>query len=304
MDPSAAGRKAGIMMILSAAVFGTVGFFVRRIALPSAQIALYRALMAIVLLGTWLLIKKQRIPLKALRREIPLLFLSGGAMGFNWILLFEAYRFTTVSAATLAYYFAPVIVLFMSALLFREKLTVLKIVCIILSAAGMVLITGGDGTAAPDHVKGVLLGLGAAVFYAAVMLLNRAIRNVGGLHRTFLQFCAAAAVLLPYVLLTGGFVPGPYDAAGILCLVTVGLVHTGITYCMYFSALKELPGQTAALLSYIDPLVAVVLSALLGEGITARGILGGCLILFSALACQLPEREKHPGTRSTGKRHP
>ena len=293
MDPSVSGRRAGILMVLSAAVFGTVGFFVRRIGLPSAQIALYRALMAILLLGGWLLVKRQSIPLKALRREIPLLFLSGGAMGFNWILLFEAYRYTTVSAATLAYYFAPVIVLFLSSLLFRERLTVVKIVCIILSAAGMVLITGAEGAAQEtDHVKGVLLGLGAAVFYSAVMLLNRAIRNVGGLHRTFLQFCAAASVLLPYVLLTGGFAPGPGDPTGILCLVTVGVVHTGITYCMYFSALKDLPGQTSALLSYIDPLVAVSLSALLGEGITPRGVVGGCMILFSALVCQMPDRGK------------
>ena len=282
-------------MLFRSAIFGTVGFFVRRIGLPSAQIALYRALMAILLLGVWLLVKGQSISLKALRREIPLLFLSGSAMGFNWILLFEAYRYTTVSAATLAYYFAPVIVLFLSALLFRERLTVLRIICIILSAAGMVLITGAEGAAAEtDHVKGVMLGLGAAVFYAAVMLLNRAIRNVSGLHRTFLQFCAAASVLFPYVFLTGGFAPGPSDPTGVLCLVTVGVVHTGITYCMYFSALKDLPGQTAALLSYIDPLVAVVLSALLGEGITPRGVAGGCMILFSALVCQMPDRKKLP----------
>ncbi len=290
MHPSTppADRRAVVLMLLSAVIFGTVGFFVRRIGLPSAEIALYRALMAIALLAAWLLFKRERIPFASLRREIPLLFLSGGAMGMNWILLFEAYRFTTVSTATLAYYFAPVIVLFLSAPLFKERLTPLKIACIILSALGMVLITGHDGTSAEaDHLKGVLLGLGAAVFYAAVMLLNRAIRNVGGLHRTFLQFCAAAAVLLPYVLLTGGFSPLPADTAAILCLITVGLVHTGITYCMYFTALKDLPGQSAALLSYIDPLVAVVLSASLGEGLTAGGIIGGAMILLSALACQL-----------------
>ena len=289
MDPSVSGRRAGVLMVLSAAVFGTVGFFVRRISLPSAQIALYRALMAILLLGAWLLAKKQSIPLQTLRREIPLLFLSGGAMGFNWILLFEAYRYTTVSAATLAYYFAPVIVLFLSALFFRERLTVLKVVCIVLSALGMVLITGAEGAAAEaDHVKGVLLGLGAAVFYAAVMLINRAIRNVGGLHRTFLQFCAAASVLLPYVLLTGGFAPGPYDPAGILCLVTVGVVHTGITYCMYFSALKDLPGQTAALLSYIDPLVAVLVSlTVLAEPVTPLQLLGGAMILAFTLGNEI-----------------
>ncbi len=288
-SPISQTRRAAVLMVLSAAVFGTVGFFVQRIGLPSGQIALYRALMAIALLGAWLLLSKQRIPVKTFRREIPLLFLSGGAMGANWILLFEAYRYTTVSTATLAYYFAPVIVLFLSAPLFGEKLTGLKIVCILLSAVGMVLITGSEGSAGEaDHILGVLLGLGAAVFYSVVMLLNRAIRNVGGLHRTFLQFCAAAAVLFPYVLLTGGFSAPAPDGIGILCLITVGVVHTGLTYCMYFSALKDLPGQTAALLSYIDPLVAVLLSALLGNGLTVNEIIGGGMILLSAAACQMP----------------
>ena len=118
------------------------------------------------------------------------------------------------------------------------------------------------------------------MLYATVILLNKFIKNVAGIHRTFLQFLAAILVLTPYVALSGGFHLGTMTPLGWLNLLVVGFLHTGITYCMYFSSLKELPGQKAAILSYIDPLVAVVISVtVLGEPMTLPQILGGTLIL-------------------------
>ena len=127
---------------------------------------------------------------------------------------------------------------------------------------------------------GILFGLGAAVFYAAVILLNKFIKNVAGIHRTLLQFFAAIIVLLPYVVCTGGMNLTSLNGIGWASLLIVGLLHTGITYCMYFSALKDLPGQETAILSYIDPLVAVIVSVLiLGESMTILQFIGGVLIL-------------------------
>ena len=127
---------------------------------------------------------------------------------------------------------------------------------------------------------GIALGLGAAMLYATVILLNKFIKNVEGIHRTFLQFLAAIVVLIPYVLLTGGVTLGGMNAVGWVNLLIVGLIHTGVTYCMYFSSLKELPGQKAAILSYIDPLVAVLISVtVLGEAMTLWQAVGGILIL-------------------------
>ena len=202
-------------------------------------------------------------------------------MGFNWILLFEAYKYTTVSVATLSYYFAPVIVTVVCPFLFKEKMGAKQWICFIMSTLGIVLITGiGDFSSSSSHFKGILFGLGAACLYATVILLNKFIKGVEGIHRTFLQFLSAIAVLVPYVLMTSGITLGGLDGKGIVNLLIVGIVHTGITYCLYFSSLKELPGQKAAILSYIDPLVAVVISvAVLGESITALQLLGGFLIL-------------------------
>ena len=202
-------------------------------------------------------------------------------MGINWILLFEAYRYTTVSVATLSYYFAPVIVTAVCPFLFREKLTAKQILCFVMSTVGLVLITGiGDLGRNSTHLLGIAFGLGAAVFYAAVILLNKFIRKVDGLHRTFLQFLAAIVTLIPYVALTSGINLAVLDSTGWICLLIVGFFHTGITYCLYFSSLKVLPGQKAAILSYIDPLVAVLVSVMiLRETMTLWQTVGGCLIL-------------------------
>ena len=206
---------------------------------------------------------------------------SGVAMGINWILLFEAYKYTTVSVATLSYYFAPVIVTVVCPFLFKEKLTGKQILCFVMSTVGLVMITGiGEVGKSGTDMIGIFFGLGAAVFYATVILLNKFIKNVEGIHRTFLQFLAAIIVLVPYVLLTSGINLGALDGAGWGALLVVGIVHTGVTYCLYFSSLKELPGQKAAILSYIDPLVAVLVSVcILGESMTMMQLFGGVLIL-------------------------
>lgn len=261
------------------AIFGTIAPFVRNIPVSSGELALYRAVLAAVMIGLFLLVTKQKISFANMKKEVPLLLASGIALGVNWILLFQAYRYTTVSMATLSYYFAPVIVTVTCPILFREKMTGKQILCFVMSTAGLVMITGLGASGGRDLI-GILFGLGAAVFYAGVVLLNKFIQNVDGIHRTFLQFLAAAVVLTPYVMLTDGVTLGSLDMAGWGNLLIVGIVHTGVTYCLYFSSLKDLPGQKAAILSYIDPLVAVLVSVLfLGEGLTLWQAIGGGLIL-------------------------
>ena len=273
--------NAKIMLGLSMAIFGTLGLFTRNIAVSSAELALYRAILAAVLIAGYLGFTRQKISIKEIKKEILLLLFSGMAMGINWILLFEAYRYTTISAATLSYYFAPVIVTIVCPFLFKEKLTKKQIICFVMSTLGLVLIIGVNniGNTGTDFI-GILFGLSAAVFYATVIILNKFINNVTGIHRTFLQFLAAIVILIPYVATTGGSSLGKLDGLGWICLLVVGLVHTGITYCMYFSALKEMRGQEAAILSYIDPLVAVLVSVvILGEHMTIMQLIGGAFIL-------------------------
>lgn len=274
-------NRARMSLAASMAIFGTLAPFVRNISVSSGELALYRAVLAAALIGIYFLTTGQKLPVKSLGHELPLLLISGVAMGINWILLFEAYKYTTVAISTLSYYFAPVIVTAVCPFLFKEMLTWKQILCFLMSTLGLSLVIGitNLGSGGNDGL-GIAFGLGAAVFYAAVILLNKFIRGIAGIQRTFLQFLAAIAVLTPYVLLTGGITLGSLSGTGWICLLIVGIVHTGITYCLYFSSLKELPGQEAAILSYIDPLVAVVIGVLvLGEPLSWQQLIGGGLIL-------------------------
>lgn len=289
------GRKdARVMFGISMVIFGTIGLFVRNINIASGELALYRAVFAAVLIGCYLRLTKQNIPWRKIKQEIPLLCISGVAMGLNWILLFEAYQYTTVSIATLSYYFAPVIVTLACPILFKEKMTVKQWICFLMSTVGIVMLTWvGDLSGNHSHLTGILFGLGAAVLYATVILCNKFIKKVEGLHRTFLQFLAAILVLIPYVWMTGGMNLNRLDGKGLLCLVIVGVVHTGINYCLYFSSLKELPGQKVSVLSYIDPLVAVMISVLiLKEKMSLWQMAGGILILGFTLWNEIePKKE-------------
>ena len=274
-------NKARGMLAVSMSVFGTIGIFVRFTEISSSLLALLRAVIAAVLLGLFLTLTKQKINFSAIKSEIPLLLISGIAMGFNWILLFEAYKYTTVSVATLSYYFAPIIVTLICPIIFKEKMTAKQWICFIMSTVGIVLITGiGDMSKNNKHLLGIAFGLSAACLYATVIILNKKIQKVSGIHRTFLQFVAAIAVLLPYVLLTEQKGFAGVNKLAVICILVIGIVHTGITYCLYFSSIKELRGQETAVLSYIDPLVAVLVSVLiLKETITPVQIIGGVLIL-------------------------
>lgn len=278
-----------LKMILSMIAFGTIAVFVRNIPLSSAEIALFRAVIALIFLLGWQAAHRRFSCLRGMEHDLPLLFLSGAAMGFNWIFLFEAYKYTTVSAATLSYYFAPMIVMLASPIMFHERLSARQIICFVGATAGLVLVINISSLPTSSrHYRGIIFGLIAAVLYASVMLMNKKIERASGIDRTLLQFGAAVLVLLPYVLLTDGIDLSDMNALGWTHLLTVGIVHSGIAYCLYFSALRALKGQETALLSYIDPLVAIILSfTLLREPVTPLQLLGGALILICTLFNEL-----------------
>lgn len=273
-----------MFMVLSMIIFGSIAPFVKNISLSSGEIALYRSLAALIVIGVFLLISKEKLNLKMPKRDILLVLFSGAALGFNWIFLFEAYKFTTVSLATLSYYFAPIILVALSPLLLKEKPSLLSTLCFCAATAGLVMIIGVGSGEDRGSLIGIILGLIAATLYATVIILNKFIGSVDGINRTFFQFVAAAVVLLPYVLFTGGINISNLNTGGIVSLITVGILHSGIAYCLYFSSVKSLKGAQVALLSYIDPLVAVFISfVFMKEKISLLQAIGGLIILLSTL---------------------
>ena len=274
-------------------IFGTIGIFVKYIPLSSAAIAFFRGLLGVVFLGAAILVGKKKLHTAVLRQNLPALCLSGIAIGINWILLFESYRYTTVATATVCYYLAPVFLL-LAAPMLGEKLTPRKLCCIALALVGLVFVSGMMENGLPTfrEAKGILAGVGAAILYATVMLLNKKFPAIPAYDKTIVQLGFSTAVLLPYMLLTQGLAMPQLSPVQWLLLLTVGIVHTGVAYAMYFSAITNLRAHSIAIFSYLDPVIAIILSALLlKEPMGTWGILGSVLILGSALYSELPS---HP----------
>lgn len=280
-------RSAKIKLSLAMLVFGSIGVFRRYIPLSSSWMAFTRGSIGTVFLLLVVLCSGKRVEKAAVKRNLLPLLISGTAIGINWILLFEAYRYTTVAAATLCYYMAPVLVIVCSPFVLKEKLTVRKVICVAGALAGMLLVSGifQRDTSGGMNAKGIACGLGAAAFYATVMLTNKFFKKISAYDSTILQLGVAALIVLPYALAVDG--TGEFSALTLpqgLLLLVVGTIHTGAAYWLYFGSMQRLSSQTVAVYSYIDPAFAVVLSlVLLREKTGLSGVLGAVLILGSTL---------------------
>lgn len=285
-------NKSKLMIISSMVIFGTIGVFRKYIPLSSELIAMIRGIIGSLFLILVLKIKKEMINWQAIKDNLLLIFISGGLLGFNWILLFEAYQCTSVATATLCYYMAPIFVILVSPFIFKERLTIKKIGCVLVSLIGMIFVSGvlNTGFSGIQETTGILFGLIAALFYASVVIINKKIINIDAIDRTVMQLSTAAVILLPYNFITGQFTDVSLTLNVFIILLFVGIVHTGIAYALYFGSIKDLKAQTAALFSYIDPIVAIWLSALfLHENVGISEIIGAVLVLGATIISELTD---------------
>lgn len=287
-------RSAYAMFVGAMIIYGTIGIFREFIPLSSGLLAFSRGLIGGVFLLLWVLLRGGTLKLNISRKSFVILCISGMVMGANWILLFEAYNYTTVAVATLCYYMQPTFLMLLAPLLFREKLTLKKGMCALVSLIGMVLVSGVlEGTAIESkNIVGILLGLGAAVLYTTVIILNKKnpVDNAEG--KTVVQLFSSTVVMIPYLLLTEKTGTITFQWLPVVLVLVVGIVHTGIAYAMYFGSLQCLPAQTTAVLSYIDPVVAVLLAGpILQEAMSVGEIVGAVLILGAALVSEIRRKQ-------------
>ena len=290
-----AENTARLKMIGAMVIFGTIGIFRKYIPMSSGLIAMARGLVGVLFLLLVLAIRRERLSWSAIRQNLWRLLVSGGLIGFNWILLFEAYNYTSVATATLCYYMAPIFVTLAAPIVLRERLTVRKLILPFVALFGMVLVSDilNVGVSDLGELRGIVLGLGAAALYASVILLNKKLCGISAYDRTVMQLTAAFAVLVPYVLLVEDVTATAFEPLSVGLLLVVGVLHTGIAYALYFGAMRDLSAQTVAIFSYIDPILAVLLSAFfLGEPMGAGVIAGGILILGAALAGEIRSGKK------------
>lgn len=278
------------MLVFSMFIFGTIGIFRRHIPLSSGLLAFVRGVVGSGLLAAAVKCRGKKLFHSLSGATLRTLVISGALIGANWILLFEAYNYTTVSVATLCYYMEPIFVTLASAVLFREKLTRKKGICTCTALLGMVLVSGvvESGIPAPGEARGILYGLGAAGLYAVVVLMNKSFSGVDAYEKTVIQLFSAAVVLIPYLALTEDFSQLTFTPGIVGLLLVVGVLNTAVAYALYFGSMDGLQTQTIAIFSYIDPLTALALSALLlHEKLSLLGLVGAVLTLGSTILSEV-----------------
>lgn len=280
-----------LKIIISMSLWGTVGLFVRWIELTSIEIAFFRALIGFVFLIVLGLVLGEEWDWEILKKNARVLIFVGLALGIHWALLFEAYKNTTISNAIISYYMAPIFIVILCRIFYGERITLKKLVSIIGAMVGLILVLkndGGNPASQYNHIRGILFGLSAAVLYATIVTLNKHIEDMSGFKVTRVQLFISTLVILSIILFTGSFQVHTLGLGSLGLLLTVGIMHTGIAYLLYFDAIKHVEGQSIAVLSYIDPIIAIITSAIfLGEGMTGLQIFGGTLILGFALLSEL-----------------
>ncbi|MBQ0005477.1 MAG: EamA family transporter [Clostridiales bacterium] len=282
-------NKARIQLLIICLLFGTIGTFTRFIDMPSSVICFGRAFLAVITIIIVLMMKKQKVDWQAIRSNFILIAATGVCMCVNWVCQFEAFKYTTIATATLCYYIQPMFFIIMATIVYREKLSLKKIICILTAFTGMVLVSGvlkvGFNL---SELKGVIYAVVGAFFYAVILVLTKSFKDVSTLDSTLVQLTITTVVMLPYIMLTEDLGSLHITAQGIICLMILGIVHTGIAYSIYFRTVQNLDAQTVGIISYVDPVVAVMLSAfLLKEPLTLVIIIGAVLILGATAVSEL-----------------
>ena len=288
MENTKTPKKYFIEFIISMVAFGTIGIFRRYIPLDSGILAMARGIIGAVFIFIFLAVRKTPFSLSHFHGKAWMVMIVGAIMGFNWVTLFEAYNYTAVSTATLCYYMEPIFLILISPFVFKEKMTGKKLICVAVAFIGMVFVSGVlTASVGKSDITGITFGLLSGFLYAIVVCSSRAIKDVDPYEKTALQLLSAGVIMIPYLLCKGAFadpsLATAFTPTTIIMLAIVCIVHTGIMYLLYFESINHLSVTQIAVFSYIDPVVAIILSqVILHEDMGWQGVVGAVLILGAA----------------------
>lgn len=291
-EPPLTQKLAPVFVLTAGILWGTMGLFVRRLnsaGLTSLEIVALRAIVTCAALFLFLLVYDRKL-LKIRLKDI-WCFLGTGICSivfFNYC-YFKAITMTSLSAAAVLLYTAPAMVMIMSRFLFHEKFTGIKVLALVLTFLGCVLVTGIAGNGDVLSPVGILVGLGAGFGYALYSIFGKFAIEKGydSFTISFYTFLAASTGVLPMtdIKLLKDVVFK--DVSMILFALVFGLASTVVPYLTYTVGLKYMENSKASIIASVEPVVATLLGIVVfRESMTAGGMLGVVLVLFSIFICQ------------------
>lgn len=281
--------KEKIKLIMIFICFGSIGILTAFIPLSSYAIVFYRALFgfAFIISATFILKKQYRVDL--IIKNMKMLLISGFLMGFNWVFMFMSMKVASVSLGTVCYNTSPIFMVLIAAIILKDKITKKSILCILLGLVGVVLVSDLLINGFKEHIfLGVIFGLIGALFYGLVVILNKKLVELNSYEKVSVQFLISAIIMIPFIIFDSdsSFLFGYSDnfIMALIFLLIVGLFITGYLYILYFDCVSILPAKTVAIYTYIDPVVALLLSnIILHEKFNTFQIFGTILILLATI---------------------
>ncbi len=282
-------RNAKVMTVIAMTLFGFLGLFTRYIDLPASVIVASRGILGALFLLMFIYLTGSRISRDDIYSNMFSLICSGVCLGLNWLFLFEAFKSIEISVANVLNYMTPVIVILISPLVFKTRLTVSKLLCALTAIFGLILVTGLLEEGSIDaNSYGITCGILAAVFYTGLVIFNKKLRSIGSFDRTFTQLLIAGILVFAYTLVTVDYSTLTFDAGTVGMLVLMALFLTALTFTLYFGSLAYLDASTSAVYTYLEPLVGILLGVtVLNEDLGILGWIGAALILGSTLLSEL-----------------
>ena len=286
--------NAKLMMILAMSLFGTLGVSTYFIDLPASIIVVGRGLIGASFLLILIRFSGSKLSKDDIYGNMFTLTCSGICLGLNWLFLFEAYKSIEISVATVLNYLTPAMVILIAPLVFKTKLTFIKLGCALLALLGLVLITGILENDTEDiNYYGLICGVLAAVFYTGLVVFNKKLKSIGSYDRTFVQLLIAGIVVAVYSLFTVDFGSLHPDTLSIVLLVVIAVFQTAIAFTLYFGSLAHLDAPTAVMYGYIEPVISIALSVIiLHEDLGIIGWIGAALILGSTFLSEILSRRR------------
>ena len=289
-------------MVLSFVFFGLTGVTKANITAPTGFVSMIRAFGGSIALFLFTTILRNRVSLKAILKNLPILILSGVCLAVNWLTLFTSYRLSGVGIATILDYLAPVLVFFLSPLLFREKITLKKTLIAAASLFGVVMVSGVLSSTVQVRQEGfftgILLGLVAAVTYAAFIICNKKVKEISPFDKGIAQMAFCGIAMIPYVLIAEAPAVRTYEwnLSEILLILFFIFIQTGLAYGCYFYAIGLVPAQKSAIMSFIDPVITLLIAVLfLHESMDWIQAIGSAVILIGAVLIDLEPHAMRSG---------
>lgn len=258
------------------------------VSLPSEFVAMCRGLIGSVFIIFYLKIKGEKIDLVSIKNNLKYLVLSGISLGVNWAALFTAYRVSTVALGSLCNYMAPIILVLIAPILYKEKLTIKKGLCVLGAFIGIIFVSGIIESDVDINIQGIIYGFIACAGFVSLIIFNRKLKDITPYNKAVVQLLVSAITIAPYVIINNINTTLTINTTSIIVILIMGIVHTGIAYCFYFASINEIDTQTLAIFGYIEPVLSVITSfLLLNEPLSMYGMVGACLIIVSACLSEI-----------------